>query len=955
MIKETKLLILFAIFIVFISSSAVFAHENITCDELSIDDSITVESAVKNNVDISEDAQQNLQSDSQVESEILTDSPGNFTELSKLISSSSGSVNLTKDYVYSEGDNSISISKKVTINGNGHTIDAKKSSSIFSIYTSGVVLNNISFVNGKSGSGAAVYVSSSDTLIENCNFENNSVYYSGGAIYASSSCRNLEIRNCNFYNNSFAAEKYYRNEGGGAIGTRAGYNLTITDCNFTSNSGTGFGGAIMLWYMDTVIENCIFKNNTAKEGAAIQWDARGGYINNSRFINNTAIYDGGAIECGVYANSPYFENLYFESNTAYDRGGGLFVNAINGKFNNLTFVGNYATTGGGAYMGYGTSDSSNSGNLIYNSRFINNTARYGGAGADIIANSTIRDCEFIGNVAPNYGGAVSMANSNLDYNVFVNNSASFGGAVYTYNSTIANSSFYNNNAPKGSAIFILNRSSLVNNDVSDDEVYYRTSAEAGGRIVDHNYDIESIMMTDRGYFAFCSEIHNEKPYTGEYDHSMELLKNALNGHPIADYLKILIYQYVDHMNDLNNTDFRQYIWDFTDRSYWTSDDPVIQEVIRLYDSGFRVPTINACKVLVNGTLMYFNFSSLITPSGQQNLFLFKYDHGDEINETLTKEALNKTALVNDTIEYRIVVSNKGTSPIYYLWVEDKDYSAGLKYETWHPESGNWTYNNETQHWILDELPPAKSASLILIFRVMINGTLYNNATSGVGTLNVTNSSDDVRVYSVNLTVEKNTLTKRVKVGEITEFEIIVRNIGEVDLKNVFVRENKYDSGLVYLNYTSIKGNWRYDLDDDAKPRFTLTDLLKVGESASFRVIFNTTQIGNFSNTVEAGYNNTTVSNSTNVTEVFNETKKDNYTKNETDDNITSKIPGNSTDVHVKKHVPTENITEEIIQKNNASEDKIKSDNRVIDDKATGNPLILLLLALIMVSFRRFKN
>ncbi len=178
-----------------------------------------------------------------------------------------------------------------------------------------------------------------------------------------------------------------------------------------------------------------------------------------------------------------------------------------------------------------------------------------------------------------------------------------------------------------------------------------------------------------------------------------------------------------------------------------------------------------------------------------------------------------------------------------------------------------------------------------------------------------------------MTVSKITINKVVKVGDKVEFEIVVTNNGDFDLENVFVRESKYDSGLDYVRYYSVDGNWKYSYNA-GKPLFTL-DSLKIGESASFRVIFKVLSAGNFSNTVEAGYNNTTVANSTNTTEGVNKTvpKNDTNKKNETPDKPK------------KPEVP--------IEKNN-----LKTH---IDKMATGNPLLVLLLALILIPLRRFKK
>ena len=143
------------------------------------------------------------------------------------------------------------------------------------------------------------------------------------------------------------------------------------------------------------------------------------------------------------------------------------------------------------------------------------------------------------------------------------------------------------------------------------------------------------------------------------------------------------------------------------------------------------------------------------------------------------------------------------------------------------------------------------------------------------------------------------------------------------LEDIFVCESKYDSGLVYLRYYSVKGNWKYSYNN-GKFLFKL-DSLNIGESASFRVIFKVNKIGNLSNTVEAGFNNNTFSNSTNTTEVVNES-----------------IP--------QKQNST--IDTKTIQINKSQENSV---DKQMNDKSTGNPILVLLLALIIIPLRRFKN
>ena len=176
------------------------------------------------------------------------------------------------------------------------------------------------------------------------------------------------------------------------------------------------------------------------------------------------------------------------------------------------------------------------------------------------------------------------------------------------------------------------------------------------------------------------------------------------------------------------------------------------------------------------------------------------------------------------------------------------------------------------------------------------------------------------------------------------FEIIVENIGNVDLDNVYVIESEYDDGLVYLSYQNSTGKWKYEFKN-SKHTFYLNSVLEVGKSASLIVIFNTTKVGNFSNTATAGFGNKTV-NSTNTTEVINNTLE---VTNETDDPKNSTGKTNDTDDKVVEKIPQK--TNEVL-----NETSVKDNNVNLDSRVTGNPILaLLLLLLVFVANCGFKR
>ncbi|WP_296786795.1 pectate lyase-like adhesive domain-containing protein [uncultured Methanobrevibacter sp.] len=937
MIKKTKLLII-ALLVLFISLSAVYAQENITAEE--IDDAADTEEAV--------DVESPILGQEGTSEVLSDDSVGTFSELAKLISDtpSGGTISLIKNYTRTDSGyyNGISINKKITINGNGHTIDAKGGSRIFSVSGSNVILNNITFTHANGDVGVGIYVTGSNFKVINSTFKD---LVGSGATALLLGGYAPTVQDCKFINNKatyeVASAIFLQGNGGKIINSLFDHNYASTAPKPEQHKD---GGTVYIFGERTVIDGCNFTNNvqTRTGGGALYCGGFNGDLKNCRFINNSATnaHGGGASILGHNWN---VFNTVFENNTASTYGGGLFFNAQKGKLYNLTFNNNSAHMGGGAYLAYDTAHNTyvkSAESRLYDSQFTNNHAIYGGGAIDAISHFKIDNCDFINNSANNYGGAASIGYSTITNSRFIDNNASFGGAIYSYASEISNSNFTDNKATRADSIYIAYHSELKNN-TGDDDVY---NPETQGVEITGSHDVQHMLETKSGYYGFCSELYNSNPYTGVYDDSIDLIKNAINGKPVKEYLKILIYRFLDNFDDLKRTGFHNYVWAFTDREYWNSNDPIVKSVIELYDSGFRVPSLNACKVLPNGTLMYINFTSMVTPSSQQNLFLFKFAYGEEIDEVFTKEAiLNKTVYIGDTVDYRLVINNKGNLPVYDNWVEDKEHSDGLVYQSWRSEIGNWTYNEQMHRWYLDVLEPGMSASIILTFGVTLEGLLLNNAVSGLGDKNVTQSAAGFEAENPNMTVQKNTVTPKVNEGDQVMFDIVVINTGDVNLKNVFVCESEFDSGLVYVDYVSKVGTWKHSVNKEGKHVFTLTEVLELDDSASFRVIFKATEAGIFSNTVTAGFNDTTLSNSTNTTEVEG---KGTPNIPEPNKNDTIKTSYSLKKITSKK----ENITKNSKQADDGRKAVLKLH---VDKKATGNPLTALLLALIFVPIRRFKK
>ena len=155
------------------------------------------------------------------------------------------------------------------------------------------ILDGFTIKNGYGTSGGAIEVSNSSGLqIKNCVFRDNSVSYSGGALYLSSS--DVDIENTKFLNNRYKSSEPYSppESGGGAIYISGGtYHFKSSE--FLSNSGIS-GGAINVSGSGTLIlDSCIFRNNQATSGGALYMAYLTNItLENCLILNNTADYYG---------------------------------------------------------------------------------------------------------------------------------------------------------------------------------------------------------------------------------------------------------------------------------------------------------------------------------------------------------------------------------------------------------------------------------------------------------------------------------------------------------------------------------------------------------------------------------------------------------------------------------------------------------------------------------------
>ena len=410
---------------------------------------------------------------------------GTFTDLQKKIDDAgeNSTIELENNYAYDSGFsvNGIHINKTLTIEGNGHVIDALGQSRIFFIENQKVILNNIIFKNGYCGgydNGSAIYVmdnnfsgSVSGTFVNNSaynggavyfegngnvinsTFENNTAIYMGGAIFSAS--YNQTVVNCTFVNNTSNDDDTGK---GGAICFENATDISVINCTFVNNFARHNGASINIYsHISNIVNssfvnntsenvaaglditsdicsviNCSFENNSAKVIGGAACVHNGDYMfYNCIFVNSTAhTFQGGAIDSSMGSNLTAV-NCTFVKNYAPGGGGAISLLTSGGSIVNCTFVDNYVGSSGSAVDWRGDEGFNGA---ISNCVFVNNIADVGGAVIFNGFNGAISNCLFVNNTANDYGDAGAIyfnydANANVVNCTFVNNSAAWGGGA----------------------------------------------------------------------------------------------------------------------------------------------------------------------------------------------------------------------------------------------------------------------------------------------------------------------------------------------------------------------------------------------------------------------------------------------------------------------------------------------------------------------------------------------
>ena len=343
-----------------------------------------------------------------------------FTDLQNAIGLVTGTLTLNQNVAMTAKEaadftNGITINKDITIDGKGHTIDAKNLGRIFSIgegFT--VTLTNATLINGKTTEGGAIYNDGSLTLSD-VKLSDNAADSYGGAVFNNGE---LVVSDSVFDSNDIvnrgSASVDY---GGAAIYNWYDGTLTVSGSNFTNNiknykNGDRLVGAVAT-IGDATISDSYFVNNAGRWGGAISASGyliAGDDVNTLTVSGSTFKENGGLYGAGIFVAGSDFtvSDCVFDKNTAFGKGN-MTPNNNNGAAIVVTDTGKDIT---GAITG---------------SNFTNNKAQYGGAIYICEGNIAISDSLFVNNSADVEGGAIDIDSAinnpvvTVENSKFVNN------------------------------------------------------------------------------------------------------------------------------------------------------------------------------------------------------------------------------------------------------------------------------------------------------------------------------------------------------------------------------------------------------------------------------------------------------------------------------------------------------------------------------------------------------
>ena len=194
--------------------------------------------------------------------------------------------------------------------------------------------------------------------------------------------------------------------------------------------------------------------------------------------------------------------------------------------------------------------------------------------------------------------------------------------------------------------------------------------------------------------------------------------------------------------------------------------------------------------------------------------------------------------------FEIVIHNTGKTSLNNLLV--KEYSfEGLVYDSFIDYLDLWTYNGDLS-WTMQSLLPGEYVAFFVVFNTTGVGNFTNVVAANSSECADKYSNAVVSVLNEEFDISMICLNPLAVLGNQVTFEITVQNTGKLDLSSLKLSEISFD-GLIFDHYNDYLRHWIYNND----LTWNLNKTLVPREITSLFVVFNTTDVGNYTNTVFA--------------------------------------------------------------------------------------------------------
>ena len=419
----------------------------------------------------------------------------------------------------------------------------------------------------------------------------------------------------------------------------------------------------------------------------------------------------------------------------------------------------------------------------------------------------------------------------------------------------------------------------------------------------------------------CSEeptVKNSTANVTVYNHALSVIKVALedvvySGNKTS--FKIIITNKGDI--DLNNVFVQEIIPEELIYDTFIGLNWIKNEDIFFYESSLGVGESVELIVIVNTTVSgNFTNNIVVGADGVNNLTANATVTVYTPNLTVREISNTPNVIVGNPVSFTVIVTNDGDCVLGDIYVSNV-FPEGLIFTGF--EGDGWTKVGD-RFIYSGVLNPGESVSYTLYFNTTKSGIFIPEVIAGSNlTSNATSkaySNNTTVVVSPDIAISKVANQTQVKVGDLVSFAITVENTGEAVLNGIFVVDELPD-GLEFVSFAG--DGW-----SKVGSSYYYSGSLAPGESISFTIVCKATEVCNV----------------TNVATVFSDlvgnvsAKADVSIINGTEPQPEPVNPVNPVDpVTPEKHTHTP-----------------------MDSKATGNPIMLLLLIIFaLIPLRRRRN